>query len=295
MRDQAARLRELAQKKTLVPPVPQARRNARVIAVTSGKGGVGKSNITVNLALALARRGQRVLVMDADLGMANVDLLLGCYPVLNFSHLLSHACSLTDIVAQGPGGILYISGGSGIQNLADLSPHELMTITSQLSQLDDLADVIFFDTGAGIARNVLHFVTCADEVVVVTTPEPTAMTDAYSMIKAAAAQHSQASMRLIVNRVHSEQEARGVMTNFTRSCQKFLSVSLAGLGYVPEDALVGKAVRQQQPFYLLYPSSRASQCINNIADALLEKEPNTRQQGFKGFLNRFVNIFWQNK
>ncbi|HBS59572.1 MAG: MinD/ParA family protein [Bacillota bacterium] len=295
MHDQAARLRELAQKRALVPPAPQTRKNARVIAVTSGKGGVGKSNITVNLALALARRGQRVLVMDVDLGMANVDLLLGCYPVLNFSHLLSHACPIMDIVAQGPGGIMYISGGSGIQNLADVSEQELMAITSQLCQLDDLADIILLDTGAGIARNVLHFVTCADEVVVVTTPEPTAMTDAYSLVKTAAAQRSQAPMRLIVNRVHSEQEACSVMMNFTRACQKFLSVSLVELGFVHDDALVGKAVRQQQPFYLLYPSARVSQCINTIADALLEKENKNQQQGFKGFLNRFVNRFWQKK
>lgn len=294
MLDQAAKLRELARKKVLSLTIPQEqheRHSARVIAVTSGKGGVGKSNIAVNLALALAQRGQRVLIIDVDLGMANVDLLLGCNYAYNFNHLLSNTCSISEIVAQGPGGILYISGGSGIQNLADLSERELFSITSQLAQLDDLADIILLDTGAGIARNVLHFVTCADEVVVVTTPEPTAITDAYAVVKATAAQRSQPLIRLIVNRVHSENEASLVMKNFTLACQRFLGVSLVELGFVAEDDSVGKAVRRQQPFLLLYPSTRASHCMNTIAAALLEEENKEHTQGFKGFLYRLMEHF----
>lgn len=292
MRDQAAKLRELVQQKTPPAIMPKAERQARVIAVTSGKGGVGKSNITVNLALALARQGQRVLIIDADLGMANVDLLLGCTPVRNFSHLLSQTCSITEIVAQGPEQICYISGGSGIHELANLSELELLVITSQLSKLDDLADIILVDTGAGISQNVLPFVTCADEVIVVTTPEPTAMTDAYAIIKAIATRRGQAQMRLIVNRAHSKDEARRVITGLTRSCEKFLAISLAELGFIAEDMMVGKAVRQQQPFYLLYPAAEASHSINNIACTLLARENRERPQGFKGFLYRFVEHFW---
>lgn len=291
MHDQASKLRELVQKRAVPSIKPKAGGNARVIAVTSGKGGVGKSNITVNLALALARQGQRVLIIDADLGMANVDLLLGCHAPYNFSHLLSRSCSITEIVAQGPGEIHYISGGSGIQDLANMSEMELFLITSQLSELDNMADIILLDTGAGLARNVLHFVTCADEVIVVTTPEPTSLTDAYAIVKAAVAQRSQAKMRLIINRVSSEDEARKVAANVIRACQKFLSISLSELGFVPEDKSVGKAVRQQQPFYLSYPTAWASHCINNIACALLQKETKEQAQGFKGFLYRLMNVF----
>lgn len=291
MSDQAAKLRELVQQRAFSPITPKNERNARVIAITSGKGGVGKSNITVNLALALSRQGQRVLIIDADLGMANVDLLLGCSPDYNFSHLLSQSCSITDIVAQGPGEIQYISGGSGIKDLANLSERELYVISSQLSNLDDLADIILIDTGAGISQNVLHFVTCADEVIVVTTPEPTAMTDAYAIVKATSVQRSQVQLGLIINRVRSKEEARSVMASLARACEKFLAVSVSELGFLPEDMYVGKAVRRQQPFYLLYPTARASDGINSIACALLAKEYKERPQGFKGFLYRFVERF----
>lgn len=292
MHDQAAKLRELVRQRD-IPAKPSKQENsARVIAVTSGKGGVGKSNITVNLALALARHGQRVLVIDADLGMANVDLLLGCTPAFNFSHLLNRTCSITEIIAQGPGEIRYISGGSGIQNLANLSEIELFGITSQLSGLDDMADIILVDTGAGIAQNVLHFVSSADEVIVVTTPEPTAVTDAYAIIKTASAQHHQVKMYLVVNRVHSKNEAGDVVTSLTRACQRFLAVSIAELGFIQEDVSVGKAVRQQKPFYLLYPAAPASRCIDDIARTLLAPANRERSQGFKGFLYRFVEHFW---
>jgi flagellar biosynthesis protein FlhG len=290
MDDQAKKLRDLMKKKA-----PQAKsgstRNTRVIAVTSGKGGVGKSNISVNLALAFAQQGRKVLVMDVDLGMANVDLLLGRSAKYNFSHLLDRSRTINDIVAEGP-GIRYIAGGSGIQQLANLSETELLTITTQLTQLDDWADIIVLDTGAGMSRNVLHFVTCSDEIIVVTTPEPTAILDAYAIIKAIANQPTDAPVRLVVNRVSDADEARGVAATLNRVCQQYLSRPLSEIGFVLEDIHVGKAVRQQHPFYLLYPHSEASACIHTVACTLLGKENESPAQGFSGFLQRFMQQFW---
>jgi flagellar biosynthesis protein FlhG len=290
MRDQAAKLRELVQQKVVQTNSNQSR-NARVIAVTSGKGGVGKSNVTVNLAIALARQGKRVLVIDVDLGTANVDLLLGRKAVYNFRHVLERSHTITDIISEGPGKIRYISGGSGIQELANLTEMELFSVTSQLSQLDDWADIILLDTGAGISRNIMHFVTCADEVIVITTPEPTAITDAYAVIKATVHSRKELPMRVIVNRVISAEEARGVVARLNRVCRQFLSLAIPELGFVIEDELVGSAVRRQYPFYLLYPDATASHCITKIATALLQKEPQNEVQGIKGFLYRFMERF----
>jgi flagellar biosynthesis protein FlhG len=290
MDDQAAKLRELMKQRTTQPKSGLIR-NTRVIAVTSGKGGVGKSNITVNLGIAFARQGRQVLVMDVDLGMANVDVLLGRSAKYNFSHLLDHSCMISDIISEGP-GIRYIAGGSGIQQLANLSETELLTITNQLTKLDNWADIILLDTGAGMSRNVLHFVTCADEIIVVTTPEPTALLDAYSIIKAIAQQPTDAPVRLVVNRVSDADEARGVAASLNRVCRQFLSRPLSEIGYVIEDIHVSKAVRQQHPFYLLYPHSGASECIQNLAYTLLGKENEAPAQGFSGFLQRFMERVW---
>jgi flagellar biosynthesis protein FlhG len=168
---------------------------------------------------------------------------------------------------------------------------ELFSVTSQLARLDDLADIILLDTGAGISRNVMHFVTCADEVIVITTPEPTAITDAYAVIKTTAQSRPDLPMRLIVNRVVSGEEARVVAAKLNRVSRQFLSLPIPKLGFVLEDGSVGAAVRQQQPFYLLYPGTNASRCITEIACALLVKQSSTEAQGFKGFLYRFMERF----
>lgn len=291
MHDQAAKLRELVQQKIIRQPKATENRNARVIAVTSGKGGVGKSNITVNLAMALAQQGQRVLVIDVDLGTANVDLLLGRHAMYNFSHLLNHRYAINDIICDGPGNIRYISGGSGIQQLADLSEMELFSVSTQLARLDELADIILLDTGAGISKNVMHFVACADEAIIITTPEPTSITDAYAVIKATVQSRKDLPMRLIVNRVINAEEAQLVAVKLNRVCKQFLALSIPELGHVLEDVSVGAAVRNQQPFYLLFPGTNASRCIKEIAYALLKKEASQDIQGFKGFLFRFMERF----
>ena len=188
MRDQAENLRQMARDANIRPKSAfikqQPQHQSRVIAVTSGKGGVGKTNLTVNLALALANLGQKVLIIDADLGLANVEFILGCSPQYNVLNFLDDGYRLADIVTDGPNGIKFMSGGAGIHQLAELSETHLSRIISQMVQFDQWADIILIDTGAGLHRNVINFVMAADEVIIITTPEPTAIADAYAMMKA---------------------------------------------------------------------------------------------------------------
>lgn len=202
MRDQAEKLRQMARSPN--PPgqvMKKPNTEARIIAVTSGKGGVGKTNLSVNLALAFAELGQKVLVIDADLGLANIEFLLGYSPAKNLLNLLEDDCNVSDIVVEGPRGVRFVSGGSGIYQLANITEPQLQKIISRFSVLDDWADIILIDTGAGIHRNVMSFVLAADEVVIITTPEPTAIADAYAMIKTYSTNYGQAPLHLVVNRV----------------------------------------------------------------------------------------------
>ncbi len=293
MWDQAEKLRKMVQsnsvkKKSSV--IKTNSTNARVITVTSGKGGVGKTNFTVNLALALAKLGQRVLIIDADLGMGNVDVILGCSARYNILHLLEGGFSLVDIITDGPLGIKFMSGGSGIYNLANLDDLQLTRIVNKIALLDDLADIILIDTGAGINKSVMNFVVAADEVIIVTTPEPTAITDAYAMMKTFANQSGTAALKLVINRVIEAEEGNIAADKLTKVSLKFLGLSISSLGFVYEDGNLVKAVKKQTPLLLAFPNTSSARCIEQIANRLLDRNDTEKQVGVKGFFNKLLGL-----
>lgn len=293
MRDQAEKLRQMAQEtyRTSNRHIIKRDSAARVITVTSGKGGVGKTNFTVNLALALSiNYGKKVLIIDADLGLANIDIVLGSSAPYNILNLIENGLSINDIIMEGPNNVKFISGGSGIYNLANLDEQQLQYFISQLTLLDSWADIILVDTGAGINRNVLNFVMAADEVIIVTTPEPTSVTDAYAMLKVYAGHHGNSTVRLVVNRVADVEEAQTVADKLVNVAFRFLGLPMNSLGYVYDDRNVTKAVKSQVPFLLSYPHSASSRCIEQIAHRLLFDQDMQKSTGIKGFLHRFLEI-----
>ena len=307
MQDQAASLRKLVENKkdsaaadsgtdaaregpepSAARPVPKE--GARIIAVTSGKGGVGKSNLTVNLALASLAEGKKTLVIDADLGMANVDVLLGTSSKYNLLHLLDEDVVLDDVILKGPYGLRYISGGSGMEQAGEFTPAERDLLEEKLTGCGELADVILIDTGAGIGRNVLDFILAADEVILVTTPEPTAMTDAYAVMKAYSMYAAKPNMRLVVNRVYDEAEGLEVAEKLRKTAERFLHMKIDSLGAIYEDRNVIQAVRQQKPILEAYPDSLAAKCIKAIARATLYGEKVFIKKGWKSFLQYFLDF-----
>lgn len=297
MRDQAERLREMIQDVQARPQSAVIKQadlaapaKARVITVTSGKGGVGKTNLTVNLAIALARMGQKVLIIDADLGMANVDVVLGTTAPYSIMNLLDGMVSVADIIADGPHGIKFMSGGSGMYHLANLSETELQYLISKITLFDSWADIILVDTGAGLSRNVLKFVIAADEVVLITTPEPTAITDAYAMIKAYAAHAETANLQLVVNRILDKEEGQFVVNKLLHVASRFLGTSITNLGFIYEDRNMMRAVKQQAPLLDIFPDSVSARCIEHIAYRLLYGETDRKSGGIKGFLQKFLEL-----
>ena len=308
MQDQAASLRKLVENKkdpaaaengreapaAAEPAAPAAhplpKEGARIIAVTSGKGGVGKSNLTVNLALAFLAEGKKVLVIDADLGMANVDVLLGTSSKYNLLHLLDDDVVLDDVILKGPYGLRYISGGSGMEQAGEFTPAERSLLEEKLTGCGELADIILIDTGAGIGRNVLDFILAADEVVLVTTPEPTPMTDAYAVMKAYSMYAAKPNMRIVVNRVYDEAESLEVAEKLRKTAERFLHMDIGSLGAIYEDRTMIQAVRQQKPILQAYPDSLAAKCIKAIARSILYGEKVFVKKGWKSFLQYFLDF-----
>lgn len=290
MQDQATRLRQLVgdktEYKTLVTEDNSAslRAGAKVLAVTSGKGGVGKTNITVNLAIALKRAGKKVLVIDADLGMANVDVVLGSRSHKHLLNLLEDGVELNNVLINGPYGVKYISGGSGIEKAIDFSMEQRQLLMQKLAACGSQADIILLDTGAGLGKNVMDFVLAADEVLLITTPEPTALTDAYAMMKAYSMYAKEKNLRLIINRVYDEQESKDVAAKLKQTAERFLQMPIDCLGYVYEDSAVMRSVRQQTPFLVANANCTAAKCIEALAASLLYGREMTVKRGWKGFL-----------
>ena len=290
MNDQANRLRQMnemmgASRSAILKPIQT---QARVITITSGKGGVGKTNLTVALAVAFARLGKKVLILDADLGLSNVDVILGASAPGNLFQVIHNGLDLTEVVADGPLGIKFISGGSGIYDLSNLSDSQIQYFLHQVGQFDNWADIILIDTGAGLNRMVLNFVLAADEVIVVTTPEPTAVADAYAVIKAYAAKGGQSPVRLIVNRVRELAEGEGVLNKLAKVSQRFLGLSIAHLGFIFEDRMVQKSVTSQVPLMIAYPDSVAARCVDRIAHALIFGEDLPVPRGIRGLFQRLL-------
>ncbi len=267
-------------------------KRARVMAVTSGKGGVGKSSLVANLAVAMTRLGKSVLAFDADLGMANLDVLFGVRPQYTLYHVLKGRQDLAGILIGGPPGVKFVAGGSGMQELADMDPETMQNLLVNLKRLETYGDVLLIDTGAGLSRNVLSFVRAADEVLLVTTPEPTAMADAYGVLKTLAME-SPASPRvcLIVNKVKSPEEGLLVARRISKVAREHLSIRIEYTGFVLEDEKVSLAVRRQKPVVMLYPNTYASVCINNLVASLFNTPVPELDGAAPGFFERVAGLF----
>ncbi|HXL04576.1 MAG TPA: MinD/ParA family protein [Bacillota bacterium] len=263
----------------------------RIIAVTSGKGGVGKSNLVINMSIALASCGMRVLVFDADLGLANIDLLLGITTRYTLEHVATGEVRLEDIQVTGPGGIKIIPGGSGAQCLLRASDEERKALLESLESIEDQADFIIIDTGAGLSPNVLAFLALVREIIVVTTPEPTAVADAYATVKTIAYENPGASIMLVVNMANDLKNASIIANNISIVAKKFLAVDTSFLGFVPRDPMVVKAVAMQQPFLLIYPSCNASKAVIRLTERLVgeSREVSDDMRGLAGLFARIIH------
>jgi len=285
--DQAERLRKMVSEQTT------PRRISRVITVTSGKGGVGKSNISVNLAIALSRLGNRVIIFDADFGLANVEVMLGIRPGYNLADLMFKGKSLSDIITVGPENIGFISGGSGIQELTNLTRDQIIYLIQKLVELDEKADIIIIDTGAGISDSVMEFIAASTEVLLVATPEPTSLTDAYALLKALNRRTDisvqDMVIKMVANRVDSQEEGKELYNKLNLVVSKFLDIKLDFLGAVIKDDCVSKAVMKQKPAIILYPNSQFAKSVSAFADVLCNNKQENQPEK-KGIAQLFTNL-----
>lgn len=277
--DQASQLR------TMVMQQPRA----SVIAITSGKGGVGKSNVAVNLAVQLASAHKKVVLIDADLGLANADVLCNIDLPYNLSHVISRKRELREVLVKAPGGFNIIGGASGLAKMADLTESERNHLIDALGDLEREADIILIDTGAGISSNVLSFTRAADHVLVVTTPEPPAITDAYAVIKVMSRDGAERRISLLVNQVHSTHEARIVHDRIAKVSRQFLGVKVFDAGCIFADDAVSAAVRKRVPFVLASPRCLASQGIAQLAVRLQDGVAGSMESA--GFFDRVSRWF----
>ncbi len=241
------------------------------IAITSGKGGVGKTNTVVNLAMALQKRKKRVTVFDADLGLANIDILLGLTPEHNIVDIIKDNLSIEDIILDGPEGIKIVPASSGIQEITNLNQYQEEKLLSEISKIEDFTDILLIDTAAGISDLVLSFLLMAEEIIIIVNSEPTSIVDAYAMIKVITSYDSSKSISIIVNSVRTDEEGKAVFDQLNNVADRFLGKDLNLMGYLPFDKRVAEAVRNQQPVIQEFPKSEISIAFNNIARILLNK------------------------
>ncbi|OGW13844.1 MAG: flagellar synthesis regulator FleN [Nitrospinae bacterium RIFCSPLOWO2_12_FULL_45_22] len=245
----------------------------KVIAVTSGKGGVGKTNVVVNLALALIELGKRVMILDADLALANIDVLLGLVPKFNLQHVLTGQKKLSDILVEGPRGIKILPASSGIMEMAQLTESQKLILLNGLDGLEEEFDLLLIDTAAGVSSNVVYFNLAAEDILVIVSPEPTAITDAYALMKILFTRYQEKSFRLLVNSVHDSREADEVYRRLSLATERFLQISLDYLGYIPLDDNIPRAVKQQRAVVEAYPYSQASRSFFQIARSICQLPP----------------------
>ncbi len=276
--DQAERLRALVG--------VGGERRARVIAVTSGKGGVGKTNVAVNLSIALAQRGKKVILADLDIGLANADVILGVQARAHMGHVLSGEVAPLEALTKAPGGVLLLAGASGARHLSDLEKTERDYLTRCLRDMATSADFLVIDTAAGISRNVVQFAAAADEAIVVTTPEPTSFIDGYAVVKALSLEKGSGRIRLVINLANDAAEANRVFERVQTVARRFLGIEISCLGHIVADDQLRQAVRRKRPVLLENPGSPASRGIKEIAERILSEEPVNRSVGF---VKRFAN------
>lgn len=288
--DQAEQLRSIIKMNTQTE-----RPLARVITVTSGKGGVGKSNTAINLAIQLKKMGQRVIILDADFGLANIEIMFGTVPKHNFCDLIYQGKNIKDIITWGPMEVGFISGGSGIAGLSNLSKEYLSYIIQNLAQLDAIADTIIIDTGAGISEAVLEFLVASGEILLVTTPEPTSITDSYSLLKALNRHHRFSSemsqIKVIANKVSTEDEGKTLFNKLNSVVTRYLKLPISYLGSIPQDAQLEKAVMQQMPVSIQSPTAKSTKAFEVMTNRLMNKESNDtfEKRGMAAFFSHIIN------
>lgn len=288
--DQAQQLRNIIKANN-----NQNRPLARVITITSGKGGVGKSNTAINLAIQLRKLGQRVIILDADFGLANIEIMFGTVPKHNLSDLIYQGKNIKDIITWGPGEIGFISGGSGIASMSNLSRDYLMYIIQNLAELDAIADVIIVDTGAGISEAVLEFLVASGEIILVTTPEPTSITDSYSLLKALnrhprfSAEQSQ--VKMLSNKVERDEDGSALFGKLNAVVQRYLKLPITYLGAIPRDDKLSQAVMQQMPISLANPNAKSAKAYEKMAQTLMNMDADTavRKRGMAAFFSHIVS------
>ncbi|MBQ9123279.1 MAG: MinD/ParA family protein [Lachnospiraceae bacterium] len=285
--DQAEQLRNIIKANSQPRPV------ARVITVTSGKGGVGKSNTAINLAIQFRKLGQRVIILDADFGLANIEIMFGAVPKHNLCDLIYQGKNIKEIITWGPMEVGFISGGSGIAGMSNLSRDYLTYIIQNLAALDAIADVIIVDTGAGISDAVLEFLVASDEIILVTTPEPTSITDSYSLLKALS-RHPRFStesstVKMIANKVEKEEDGYSLFNKLNAVVARYLKMPFSFLGAIPQDLLLSRAVMQQMPVSIQSPTAKSSLAFETIAAKLMNKDVPLRKRGMAAFFSHIVS------
>lgn len=291
MLDQAQRLRQMAIKNedfnknyTMAP---------KIITVTSGKGGVGKSNFVVNLSIALQKMGKKVLIFDADMGMGNDDVLMGFLPKYSVFDVIFNNKNIEEVVIEGPFGVKLLPGGSGVARINEITNSQRDNFIDKLSKLEDL-DYVIMDTGAGISRNVLGLISCCDELFLIITPEPTSLMDSYSLLKSVSHFKIKNKASIIVNRTYSIKEAEQTYKKFSQAAENFLKIGTSYLGNMSEDRKLVSAVRKQEPFLISSSDALVSQDITRIANKIVgnyEKSTRTNENGIQGLFKKIFNIF----
>lgn len=293
--DQAQNLRNIVKKNTVIK---ENEKKSRIITVTSGKGGVGKTSVSINLAIQFRLQGKSVIIFDADFGLANIEVMIGAIPKYNLSDLIYRGKDLNDIIMKGPMDIGFISGGSGISGFGDLTKDQLTYLVYKIKELESMADIIIIDTGAGISSAVMDFVVVSNEVILVTTPEPTSITDSYSLLKALNKRDdfdkSQNHIKIVANRVRSYEEGANLYNKLNVVVNKFLNFNIEFLGIIENDDNMSKAVIQQKPISMAYPNSKGAKSFKKISDTLLEKKT-TDEDEQKGLAFMLLGRFKRKK
>ncbi len=265
--------------------------NTRIIAIASGKGGVGKTNISVNLGLLFQQYEMTTLLIDADFGMANADILLGITPRYNLSHIISGKCRFQEAILKGPGDLDILPGTSGADSLINMSSVAIKRLLATSDFIEENYDMVIVDVGAGIHNDVINFIKAADEVIIVMTPEPTSMLDAYSLIKVLNKNKYKKNINLLINQYNTKQEGSLTGRKLKKAVQEYLKTELKIIGHIPYDNKLKKAVKKQKPLVLVYPNSEASKALEDTASILLKNKKENRSAGMKGFIYKMVGFF----
>lgn len=289
--DQAQQLRNVIKKQNQ----KMIRNSARVITVTSGKGGVGKSNVAVNLAIQFQKMGKKVIIFDADFGLANVEVMFGAMPKYNLSDLIYNDMKISEIITEGPMGIGFVSGGSGILGLNNLSKAQLLYLLNCMEELASMADVLIVDTGAGISDSVMEFVLASPEVLLVTTPDPSSLTDSYSLLKTLyntpEFKHHKGIVHVVANRAASVADGQTVFDKLNSVVKQFLDGDISYIGMIPQDGYLEKAVRQQKPVSMCYPNAKSAKAFERLAESLMNKDSDCiyTKWGIAKLLDKLMN------